>query len=363
MRQLTAVIIPARGDGERIRALRADGNKLLLPWGKGYVVDALLDTFSATPDEIVIVTLPQHLDELAKVVGDRASIVSHPREERDSPVLSLAVGLERLSALPGNASVAVLFSDTILARAVPLTSQQPEADVAFVKDGFRYQVWRGMDYLAGAQRWSYPLGEHKPALAAIGIYRAPLTHWSKIVLPDKCTGLGDMDWWAFYPREVPVDSWHDAGTVESYSESCRRSGHVEWETGRQMQRRFRRWAADRYLPWATTLREVASYDAVRATKIGGVELFPLGGSGMMEAMEGNKRTWTPIRSARLRFSEIGMENEDSLDVSIRSVMLDPGGKRIGEVSDVRFVPVRRGETLYRARSGEKVYAVQRKEAE
>lgn len=218
--------IPARGEGSRVRELRADGNKLLLDVAGRTVLDRQLELLEGF-DRVVVLTIPRHVDAVRAAVEARADvrIIAKAPRKFDGPILSLLLGVEAVADGMGAPEdlVTFLFSDTLFA---PGTRLLRFADpgvvvVAPVRDGSRFVTVEADDE-GWACRWHDHPAECEPALATVGVYTLPLAAWGRLLDEAEAKpndyGCFSRESW----RAVRTDAWFDVGTVESYRETCRR---------------------------------------------------------------------------------------------------------------------------------------------
>ncbi len=222
--------IPARGEGSRVRELRADGNKLLLDVAGRTVLARQLELLRSF-DRVLVLTLEKHHRDVAIAAWPDARVLAltEPAREEDGPALSLALAIEWLGTFgrqPGDV-VSFLFSDTLFDPGTdlePLT--QPGAVVvAQVPNGSRF-VNVEADEEGRVSRWLDHPDSPEPALATVGLYTQTLEEWRRIL-----AGVGDRGDERFVPpssysfmaraawRAVRTGAWLDVGTVASYRET------------------------------------------------------------------------------------------------------------------------------------------------
>lgn len=222
--------IPARGEGSRVRELRADGNKLLLEVGDRSVLDRQLELLDGF-DLVVVLTLPKHAEALQRAIAERGyavrvQVIAEGPREADGPMLSLRLAIDRLRVLASPlADVSFLFSDTLFLPRTPMArlTEPGTVIVSPVGNGARF-VTVDVDDEGWACRWHDHPASPAAALATVGLYTLSLAEWDRILhdaeeRPNDYGCFSLASW-----RAVRTDAWLDVGTVESYQATAQRLG-------------------------------------------------------------------------------------------------------------------------------------------
>lgn len=227
-------IIPCRGAGSRVRAVRDDGNKLLLDVSGEPAIVRQLEAVRPHTDAVLVETLPRFADAVRAAIGlDPRIVISadHPPEDHDGVALSLLYAMEAVERQEGlgarvtpETTVTALFSDTLLAGPADFAALTAPHVVGVkpVPDGAEYL---NVEVDAGGHvvRWDDHPGVSRPALATIGVYTLPLATWLaelRRCVADRRRDQRSLNTYAFLfdlrVRAIPVEGWLDIGNEAAY---------------------------------------------------------------------------------------------------------------------------------------------------
>lgn len=215
---MRVTIIPGLGQGERIREIREDGNKLLLDVAGRPAILWQLDF--VLPDICIVACHPDRAAAVRMTVGTSAWVI--PYIAHDEPWGLAKFMQDAVRHMAPDVTTTLLFADTILSPGTDYTSLTVPGTVvvAPVPDRGRFlAVEVEGDKIV---RWVDHPYDRRPGLATVGIYTAPAKDWSDALnYPDEeNVAFKFIERIPFVPIET--GAWLDVGTVESYRETCAR---------------------------------------------------------------------------------------------------------------------------------------------